>query len=111
MSRIEWITLAVFAVAAVVAIALLQPHWLFLAYTGLIRTDVPNIIQVSSGIAAIYAIRKFNCTKKGCLRLGIHKVEGTTYRTCRHHLTRDIHRELRTQHAERHPEAHKTING
>lgn len=110
--RKHWVlvTLVLFTVS-LTCYAIALPHTAWLVYTGLIRSDVPNVIQVLSGIAAVWAIRKFNCSQRGCLRLGFHRVDGTTYRTCRHHLTAEHHAALKERHAERHPEAHKVLNG
>jgi hypothetical protein len=71
---------------------------------------LPNIIQVSSGVAAGYALRKFNCKEKRCPRIGKHTVDGTTYKTCSKHATREVHDRLKARHAEERPEQHALLN-
>lgn len=81
-----------------------------IVYNWLFRSDLPNIIQVTSGVLLLYALRKFNCNEKRCLRIGTHKVEGTTYRTCHKHTTIPVHARLIGRHSEKRPEAHRLLN-
>jgi hypothetical protein len=86
-------------------------HALFHVYVFLVRSDVPNLIQVSSGFAAGYALRKFNCSKKGCPRIGKHAVKGTTFKTCSKHATVDDHADLTARHKLERPEQHRLLSG
>lgn len=54
--------------------------------------------------------RHHNCHVKGCFRIGHHPVEGTNYKTCHKHLTKEDHDKLSIHHAKHHPEQHKMLN-
>jgi len=43
---------------------------------------VGDVFLVGAGWAIV---RRLNCHVRGCLRVGIHDVVGTPYRTCRKH--------------------------
>lgn len=79
-------------------------------YAGLVKSDVPNIIQDISGAVAAYALRKFNCKVQRCLRIARHTVEGTTYHTCSKHTTPEVHESLKVKHAVERPKQHKLLN-
>lgn len=80
-------------------------HWV---WTDLYVPVWPNI--AASAILAVAVLRRFNCRQKWCWRLGLHKVSGTTYRTCRHHTTGRHHATLFARHAARFPEQHAHLN-
>jgi len=97
------------------AIYFIVYHVLFHAYHYVTATsDIPNTIQVLSGpslvLGMLYGLRKFNCSQKGCPRVGKHKVEGTTYRTCTRHTTVSVHKKLAEKHAVERPEQHELLN-
>ena len=91
-------------------------HVFFHAYHYVTTTsDIPNTIQVLSGpslvLGMLYGLRKFNCSEKRCPRIGKHKVEGTTYRTCSKHTTVLVHVRLMDRHAVERPEQHELTSG
>lgn len=83
---------------------------LIAVYDALVRSDLPNIIQVGSGAAGAYAMRKFNCSQPRCPRIGKHPVAGTTYRTCSKHAVPEIHKALYLKHAAERPKQHELMN-
>jgi hypothetical protein len=85
-------------------------EWVWGIYVHLVRSDVPNIIQVASGFVALWAVRKINCMTKRCPRIGRHLVKGTTYHTCGKHTTAEQHTKLHAMHAWRRPDQHKFLN-
>jgi hypothetical protein len=54
--------------------------------------------------------KRFNCTEKSCWRIGHEKVAGTTFRTCRHHTTREVHDRLHLEHSQKYPDQHEFLN-
>ena len=68
----------------------------------------PNI--AASALLGLAIVRRLNCKQQWCWRIGLHKVEGTTYRTCRHHTTGRHHDALFALHAARYPEQHAHLN-
>ena len=54
--------------------------------------------------------KKWECTDKGCWRLGHHPVKGTHYKTCNRHATTKVHAKLQTDHWLAYPEAHRFLN-
>jgi hypothetical protein len=88
---------------------------IYRVYVDLVRSDVPNIIQVVSGTSLIAAVllffRHLICNQHGCYRVGWHRVEGTTYRTCVKHFTGPVHHRLWIKHAAERPDQHDLLNG
>jgi hypothetical protein len=83
-------------------------------YVDLVRSDVPNIIQVISGTSLIAAVllffRHLICKQHGCYRVAWHRVEGTTYKTCTKHATGAVHHRLWIKHAAELPDQHDLLN-
>jgi hypothetical protein len=66
------------------------------------------VFGLLASVVGIY--KKFNCTEKGCWRIGHEKVDGTTFRTCRHHTTREVHDRLHLEHSQKFREQHEFLN-
>jgi hypothetical protein len=67
--------------------------WLFTnqpAWVG----NVANLTSITVLGAVIGLYRRLLCDQPKCYRLGLHKVEGTTYRTCAKHTTAVYHKLL-----------------
>jgi hypothetical protein len=83
-------------------------------YDWLFRSDLANILQVIGSLSLIAAIvaffRKLRCAQPGCYRAGLHRVTGTTYRTCVRHTTLDVHDALYDRHARERPAQHELLN-
>jgi hypothetical protein len=73
-------------------------------------SDLSNLTVFGLLASAVGVYKKFNCTEKRCWRLGREKVEGTTFRTCRHHTTREVHDRLHLEHSRKFPEQHDFLN-
>jgi len=78
-----------------------QPIWV---------SNVSNLTSITVFGAVIGLYKKFNCNQPKCWRIGHHKVEGTTYRTCSKHTTLEVHSALQKKHAKERPEQHKLLN-
>jgi len=78
-----------------------QPAWV---------SNVSNLTSITVFGALVGFYKKFNCNQRGCWRVGHHKVEGTTYRTCGRHVTAAIHQALFERHARKRPEQHRFLN-
>jgi hypothetical protein len=78
-----------------------QPVWV---------SNLSNLTSITVLGAVIGLYRRFNCNQHMCLRIGRHKVDGTTYHTCAKHLTDEFHSALQKQHAHKHPEQHRFLN-
>jgi hypothetical protein len=78
-----------------------QPTWI---------SNLSNLTSITVFGAVLGLYKRFNCEKTHCFRIGRHKVDGTTYRTCTKHLTREIHAALQQKHAKKYPEQHKFLN-
>jgi hypothetical protein len=78
-----------------------QPIWV---------SDLSNLTVFGLLASAVGIYKKFNCTEKGCWRIGHEKVDGTTFRTCRHHTTREVHERLHIEHSQKFPDQHETLN-
>jgi hypothetical protein len=65
----------------------------------------PQTLEGVGAVAAGYTLaRKHNCHVKGCLRIGRHPVEGTTFITCHTHHPRNAppsHQDVLDAHAHR----------
>lgn len=83
-------------------------------YRLLFRSDLANIIQVVSGTSLIAAValffRHLICKERGCCRIALHRVKGTTYRTCTKHTTTAAHYRLWARHAAERPDQHDLLN-
>jgi hypothetical protein len=78
-----------------------QPIWV---------SDLSNLTVFGLLASAVGFYKRFNCTEKGCWRIGHERVQGTTFRTCRHHTTRAVHDRLHLEHAQKYPEQHEILN-
>jgi hypothetical protein len=78
-----------------------QPLWV---------SDLSNLTVFGLLATFVGIYRKFNCSEKGCWRIGHEKVEGTTFRTCRLHTTRDVHTRLHVLHSRKYPDQHDFLN-
>jgi hypothetical protein len=69
------------------------------------------INSIILGVAAWFLIVKkmLICKETWCFRPGHHKVEGTHYKTCPKHTTKEIHDKWKIQHKKDYPEAHKFL--
>jgi hypothetical protein len=78
-----------------------QPAWI---------SNLSNLTSITTlgAIAAMY--KKFNCEQRHCWRIGHHKVEGTTYRTCGKHTTAAVHETLQQKHAHKRPDQHAFLH-
>jgi hypothetical protein len=79
-----------------------QPAWI---------SNLSNLTSITVFGALVGMYKKFNCSQHGCWRVGHHKVEGTTYRTCGRHVTAEVHQALFERHALKRPEQHRFLNG
>jgi hypothetical protein len=71
----------------------------------------PNIAASAILGTAIFwrLYKKDKCAS--CWRPGVHRVEGTHYRTCHKHSNSVDHKKLREQHRRKYPVEHKLLNG
>lgn len=82
-------------------------NWLLLHQPSIIG-NISNLTVFGLLGAVIRAYFKVKC--QSCRRIALHKVGGTTYRTCTRHTTIAHHAELHQQHAIDHPEQHELLN-
>ena len=54
--------------------------------------------------------KKWECTDKGCWRIGHHPVKGTHYKTCNKHTDARTHKLLQLNHRRKHPKVHEFLN-
>ena len=78
-----------------------QPVWV---------SDLSNLTVFGLFVSAAGLYKRFNCSEKRCRRIGHLKVEGTTFRTCHHHTTQEVHERLYKRHSEQYPEQHEWLN-
>jgi hypothetical protein len=78
-----------------------QPIWV---------SDLSNLTVFGLLASVVGLYKRFNCTEKGCWRIGHVRVSGTTFRTCRHHTTREVHDRLHEEHSQKFPEQHALLN-
>src|SRR5580692_1027568 len=78
-----------------------QPIWV---------SDLSNLTVFGLLATFVGIYRKFNCSEKGCWRIGHERVEGTTFRTCRMHTTRGVHERLSREHSQKYPDQHEFLN-
>lgn len=84
-------------------------NWLFVNQPTWV-SNLSNLTSITVLGAVIGMYKKFNCNQSGCWRVGHHKVEGTTYRTCSKHTTLKFHTALQQKHAKKRPEQHRFLN-
>lgn len=82
-------------------------NWLFVHQPSVVG-NVSNLTVFALLGTFARAYLKIKC--KSCMRIALHKVTGTVYRTCVKHTTVDHHDMLRVKHAEEHPEQHELLN-
>jgi hypothetical protein len=83
------------------ALVVNQPVWI---------SNISNLTSITTlgALGALY--KKFLCEQHRCWRIGSHRVDGTTYRTCGKHTTATVHAHLSRKHAERRPAQHAFLN-
>jgi hypothetical protein len=83
------------------ALVIHQPNWI---------SNVSNLTSITTlgALGALY--KKFLCEQRRCWRIGSHRVDGTTYRTCGRHTTAIVHADLTSKHARRRPSQHAFLN-
>jgi hypothetical protein len=84
-------------------------HWLITDQPAWV-SNVSNLTAVTVFGALLGLWKRFNCNQRRCWRIGHHRVEGTTYRTCAKHATLRDHTALRERHARERPEQHELMN-
>lgn len=84
-------------------------NWLFVNQPTWV-SNVSNLTSITVFGAVIGLYRRFDCSQASCWRIGLHKVDGTTYRTCAKHATIELHSALQSKHAKKRPEQHKLLN-
>ena len=84
------------------------PSWAYNFWSGF-GSDVAEFAIFGAIIGAlIKTAHHFNCTEKGCWRIGHHPVDGTAgkFRTCHRHFTPEVHQRLHDEHEAKHPAQH-----
>lgn len=84
-------------------------NWLFVNQPTWV-SNVSNLTSITVLGAVIGLYKRFNCNQPRCWRVGHHKVDGTTYRTCTKHTTIGFHSALQKKHAKERPEQHALLN-
>lgn len=69
-------------------------------------SDLGEVILLGS-VITLY--RRHKCTN--CWRLAHHRVQGTHYKTCHKHATKQEHLTLHNKHATEYPDQHEFLNG
>jgi hypothetical protein len=83
-------------------------NWLFINQPTWV-SNVSNLTSITVLGAVIGLYKRFNCSQKGCWRIGRHQVDGTTYHTCLRHTTIKYHTALQARHAKERPEQHELL--
>lgn len=79
------------------------------AYGNLLGNILASIICAAA--IGVWAWRKFiMCDQPRCWRIHHLDVHGTTYRTCRVHVSPEEHDALRERHARIHPRTHAMVH-
>ncbi len=84
-------------------------HWLFFNQP-LWVSNLSNLTSITVLGAIIGLYKRFNCNQSRCWRIGRHRVEGTTYRTCAKHTTLEYHTGLQKRHAKKYPKQHEFLS-
>ena len=71
-----------------------------------------TIVQVPVYVLVLVSIyrKKWECTEKGCWRIGHHQVGNTHYKTCLKHTNDEVHDRLMVDHKRKHPNAHAFLH-
>ncbi|MGH7156849.1 MAG: hypothetical protein ACREGG_01940 [Candidatus Saccharimonadales bacterium] len=83
-------------------------NWLFVNQPTWV-SNVSNLTSITVLGVVVGLYKRFNCNQPRCWRIGHHKVDGTTYRTCSKHTTLEYHTALQKQHAVKHPKQHEFL--
>lgn len=78
-----------------------QPVWI---------SNLSNLTSFTILGAILGFYKRYNCDQPNCIRLGLHTVDGTTYRTCTKHMTVSDHAALQDRHASERPDQHELLN-